>query len=186
MSVYVSPTSMMTAVAPPWKRTGLRADSHLPPVSPAGAPGLPTGAGRSASPALPPPPGPGLIPAITHAAAWPWLPALRAWVPQLTQTRRAGIGVQCLTWIMASRLGRCPSRAPEKHSPGGVGTEVGGSHEPSLGPRCWPDPDLSLDLMALLSCHLRLPALGPSSPTGQFFPSSSPPPSCFLFLAIGI
>lgn len=63
---------------------------------------------------------------------------------------------------------------------------MGGSHEPSLGPRCWPDPDLSLDLMALLSRHLRLPALGPSSPTGQFFPSSSPPPSCFLFLAIGI
>lgn len=26
------------------------------------------------------------------------------------------MGVQCLTWIMASRLGKWPSRAPEKHN----------------------------------------------------------------------
>lgn len=34
----------------------------------------------------------------------------------LTQQRRAGIGVQFLKWIIASRLGRCPSLAPEKHN----------------------------------------------------------------------
>lgn len=26
------------------------------------------------------------------------------------------MGVQCLTWIMASKLGKWPSRAPEKHN----------------------------------------------------------------------
>jgi hypothetical protein len=34
----------------------------------------------------------------------------------LTQQRRAGMGVQFLKWIMASKLGRCPSLAPEKHN----------------------------------------------------------------------
>lgn len=40
----------------------------------------------------------------------------RAGVVKLTQTSRAGMGVQCLTWIMASKLGKWPSRAPEKHN----------------------------------------------------------------------
>lgn len=75
MSVYVSPTSMMTAVAPHWERTGLRSGSHLPPVSPGGALGRPAQARTSVSPALPshrarphplPPPrllrGPGSLP----------------------------------------------------------------------------------------------------------------------------
>lgn len=34
----------------------------------------------------------------------------------LTQTSRAGTGVQYLKWIIASKLGKWPSRAPEKHS----------------------------------------------------------------------
>lgn len=59
------------------------------------------------------------------------LPTLPARVPQLTQTRRAGIGVQRLTWIMASRLGRCPSRAPEKHS-------LQGEDRDGWGLRVWP------------------------------------------------
>lgn len=35
---------------------------------------------------------------------------------ELTQTSRAGMGVQYFTWIMASKLGKWPSRAPEKHN----------------------------------------------------------------------
>ena len=35
---------------------------------------------------------------------------------KLTQTSSAGMGVQCLTWIMASKVGKWPSRAPEKHN----------------------------------------------------------------------
>lgn len=144
MSVYVSPTSMMTAVAPHWERTGAEAGlpaCPLPALQAALGLWLRPG-GWSPGPALSLcglPPGPGLTPAITHAAGGPWLPTVPAQVPQLTQTRRAGIGVQCLTWIMASRLGRCPSRAPEKHSLG-VGTEMGMDHEPGLGPPRQPEP----------------------------------------------
>lgn len=127
MSVYVSPTSMMTAVAPHWERTGLRVAFHL---------GLPAQARRSVSPGPPLslrglPPRARAIPCHYHTAGWPRLPSLPALVPQLTQTRRAGMGVQCLTWIMASRLGRCPSRAPEKHS---LGWRLVGAVSPALGP----------------------------------------------------
>ena len=74
-------------------------------------------------------------------------------VPQLTQTRRAGIGVQRLTWIMASRLGRCPSRAPEKHSLGDGGRWVG-AVSLAQGLPASQIPTSALDLIALLSCHL--------------------------------
>lgn len=53
------------------------------------------------------------------------------------------MGVQCLTWIMASRLGRCPSRAPEKHS-----LVLGQRWAPATS---WVS---ALDLMSLLSCRL--------------------------------
>lgn len=66
---------------------------------------------------------------------------------------------------------------------GGWG-QMGGGREPAPGPPCQPDPDLSsgpdssLELSPLTACS--------SSPTGQFFPSSSLPPSCLLFLRSGI
>lgn len=66
---------------------------------------------------------------------------------------------------------------------GGWG-QMGGGHEPGLGPPCRPEPDLSsgpdgpLELSPLTACS--------GSPTGQFFPSSSLPPFCFLFLRSGI
>lgn len=66
-----------------------------------------------------------------------------AGVPQLTQTRRAGMGVQRLTWIIASRLGKCPSRAPEKHSLG-VGTEGVGAMSPASAPSYPIDPGSQL------------------------------------------
>lgn len=88
MSVYVSPTSMMTAVAPHWERTGLRAGSHLPPVSPGGALGWPARSRTSVSPALPSDRARPHPPATTQAAAWPWLPSLPVWSPNLH--RRGG------------------------------------------------------------------------------------------------
>lgn len=172
MSVYVSPTSMMTAVAPHWERTGLRVASHLPPSALWAVLGLPAQARRLVSPGPPHslrglPPRASGNPCHYHTAGWPRLPSPPALVPQLTQTRRAGMGVQCLTWIMASRLGRCPSRAPEKHS---LGQKIGGGHEPSLGPPTNQIPDLSSTPEAPLELSPLTPAPGPSSPTGQFFP----------------
>lgn len=64
-----------------------------------------------------------------------WLCALDGQVLRLTQTRRAGIGVQRLTWIMASKLGKCPSRAPEKHSLG-TGRAMD-KPEPGVGASLW-------------------------------------------------
>ena len=131
-----------------------------------------------------PGPTPNPRPGMAHPCHYPEGPALPgspastpclAQVPQLTQTRRAGMGVQCLTWIMASRLGRCPSRAPEKHSLA-LGTEMGTGHILGLSF----GPDVPLKLSPLTSCS------GPSSPTGQFSPSSSLPPSCFLCLPVVI
>ena len=34
----------------------------------------------------------------------------------LTQTNRAGIGVQFFKWIIANKYGKWPSLAPEKHN----------------------------------------------------------------------
>lgn len=69
MSVYVSPTSMMTAVAPHWESDRLRLLYLLSP-RPGGALGWPAQVQTPVSPALPSP-GPGLTPATTQAAACP-------------------------------------------------------------------------------------------------------------------
>lgn len=68
------------------------------------------------------------------------------------------MGVQRLTWIMASKLGKCPSRAPEKHSLG-TGKEV----------------DKGQSLALELWCCL----LEPSCHTG-LCPTSSPRVVCLL------
>lgn len=91
---------------PPASRQPRRGPGLASSVQDVGEPGPPLRQGQ----ASPPCHHPGCCVALAS------LPA--SLVPQLTQTRRAGIGVQRLTWIMASRLGRCPSRAPEKHSLG--------------------------------------------------------------------
>ena len=61
--------------------------------------------------------------------------------------------MQRLTWIMASRLGRCPSRAPEKHNLGGGDGGVG-AMSLARGLPAGQIPTSALDLLALLSCHL--------------------------------
>lgn len=80
--------------------------------------------------------------------------------------------MQRLTWIMASRLGRCPSRAPEKHS-------LGDRDGWGLGAQPWISAQdlLSLWLSSLTPCSR------PQQPTGPFFPTSRLPPSCFWFLS---
>lgn len=83
-----------------------------------------------------------------------WLCALDSQVLRLTQTRRAGIGVQRLTWIMASKLGKCPSRAPEKHSLG-TGRAMD-KPEPGVGASLWL---VQTQLSPLPSALQALPAL---------------------------
>lgn len=165
----------MIAVAPHWERTGLRVASHLPPSAPWAALGPPARAKRLVSPGPPcslcgphhpPPPRAGSRPCQL--------------VPRLTQTRRAGMGVQRLTWIMASRPGRCPSRAPEKHS---LGQRWGREREPGLGCPANQLPDLSSRPDVPLELSPPAPAFsGPQEPHRALLPRLVPPPFCFLYL----
>lgn len=183
MSVYVSPTSMMTAVAPHWEKTGLRVASHLPPS----ALGLPAQARRSMSPG-PPRSLCGLPPRARtnpHHSPRCWVaPApLPAGLGPTTYTDKEGRDRGAASDMdHGQQAGQVPLSGPREAQ---SGTEMGGGHEPGRGPPTdqivdhSSRPDVPLELSSLT------PAPGPGSPMAQFFPVSPRLPFAFWTSELG-